>query len=95
MAPRVDSTLEGLPAQKQGLPAWDDDGFLVFMDRVTGTHAPSGDLRFMVQTATAGRQLVIVQCQKSGRVSSDATDRTASPRQIKKHVHLLRDCVQR
>lgn len=95
MASQTDSTLMGFHGQDLGLPAWDDAGFLVFMDPVSGKKAPSGDLRFMVQTAIGGRQVVIIQCKKSGPMSGNATDKTASPKLIKKDLELLRGCVER
>lgn len=95
MAPHPDSTLKGYHDQKLGSPAWDDDGFLVFMDPVKGTKAPSGDLRFIVQTVDGLRQIAIVQCKKSGPMSGTAVDRTASPKKLKSDLQLMRGCVQR
>ena len=95
MAPHPQSTLKGLHGHDLGSPAWDDDDFLVVMDPVKETQAPSGDLRFIVQTTTGGRQIAIVQCKKSGRVSSSTADRTASTAKVKNDLNLLRGCVQR
>ena len=95
MTAHPQSTLKGLYGQDLGFPAWDDHDFLVFMDPIKGTQAPLGDLRFIVHTTTGGRQIAIVQCKKSGPVSSNTPDRTASAQQVKKDLQLLKDCVQR
>ena len=95
MVPHTDSTLMGLHGQELGLPAWDDERFLVFMDSATGAQAPSGTSRFMVQTARGARQIAVVQCQTPRPTSHNAADRTASPSMIKEDLQLLRGCVQR
>ena len=74
---------------------WDDPNFLVFMDSVSGPPAPSGDLRFVVETLTGKRQVVVVQCKKVGAGTQAGRDRTASIHDIEHHLTQLRGCFDR
>ena len=74
---------------------WDDPSFLVFMDSVSGPPAPSGDLRFVVETVTGKRQVVVVQCKKVGAGTKAGRDRTASVQDIEHHLTQLRACFDR
>ncbi|DBB01091.1 TPA: hypothetical protein ACH3X1_000984 [Trebouxia sp. C0004] len=70
--------------------AWDDPIFLVFMDSVFGSPAPSGDLRFVVETLTGKRQVVVVQCKRVGAGTRAGRDRTASIQDVQHHLTQLR-----
>lgn len=74
---------------------WDDSDFLVFMDAYVGPQAPSGAFRLMVHTGMGNRQMAVLQCNNSGRISAKTHDRLASSKQVKKKLQTLRDCVQR
>lgn len=76
-------------------PAWDDPNYLVSMDPVQGPAAPSGDLRYVVETGTGKRQLVVVQCKTVGAGTKKGRDRAAYPRDIEQHLTQLRACVDR
>jgi len=75
--------------------AWDDPNCLVFMDSVSGPPAPSGDLRYVVETFTGKRQVVVVQCKKVGAGTKAGRDRTASIQDIEHHLIQLRACFDR
>ena len=74
---------------------WDDPDFLVFMDSVSGPPAPSGDLRFVVETLAGTQQVVVVQCKKVGADTKAGRDRTASLKDIEHHLKQLRACFDR
>ncbi|DBB01188.1 TPA: hypothetical protein ACH3X1_001070 [Trebouxia sp. C0004] len=65
------------------------------MDSISGPPAPSGDLRFVVQTLTGKLQVVVVQCKKVGAGTEQGRDRTASIHDTQHHLTQLRACFDR
>ena len=74
---------------------WDDPDFHVLMDSISGPHAPSGDLRFVVKALTGKLQVVVVQCKKVGAGEEQGCDCTASIHDIQHHLTQLRACFDR